>query len=252
MKKFLAILIFTTAMGLAVQSSAAIATVVELKTPRGRLIKLDVYNPGSAKAVVLAPGESCNPRSNLYQPLADEAGRNGFSLIRVYWAYCVSDPENGHPSEDLSTEKEDLTTGLKYANEILGLKDGDITLGGKSLGSIVSYEVFSARPSLAKLLLLTPVCTDRTDANNHKSIFADYYPKLSAELRTVLLVQGNADPICETKHFQEYLAGKPNNFILLVTKGDHSLGIKNPDGQDIPELSVKNLLGISKWIFSWL
>lgn len=95
-------------------------------------------------------------------------------------------------------------------------------------------------------------CTDSSNPNNRKNMFESYYPGLAAETRPVSLVQGSTDPLCDTNHFQEYLKGKPNNFISIVTKGDHSLGIKNPDGQYNAELGKKNLQAISKWIFSWL
>jgi predicted alpha/beta-hydrolase family hydrolase len=225
---------------------------VDLQTPRGSLVKIDIYNPGLPTALLMGPGQGCSARLDMYGALAAEAKEKGFTLVRLYWAYCVADPQNGNPSDDLSTEKEDFLTALGYVKGTLGFSDTNIFIGGKSLGTFVSYEIFQAQKSLPGLLMLTPVCTDSSDPNNHKNMFADYYPGLAAEARSAVLVQGNADPLCDTNHFQEFLKGKANNFISLVTKGDHGLGIKNPDGQYNAELGAKNLQAISKWIFSWL
>lgn len=225
---------------------------VDLNTPRGSLIKLDIYSPGLPTVLLMGPGQGCNARLDMYGALATEAKENGVTLVRLYWAYCVADPQNGRPSDDLSTEKEDFLTALAYLKNELGFSDSNTFIGGKSLGTFVSHEVFQSQKALSGFVMLTPVCTDSADANNHKNMFADYYSGLGIETRSVLLVQGNADPLCHTNHFQEYLKDKGSNFISLVTKGDHGLGIKNSDGQYNSELSAKNLQAISKWIFTWL
>lgn len=249
--KSLVISVITAACAFSV-NALAVDRQVELKTPRGSLVKIDIYNLGLSKALVMGPGQRCSARLDMYGALATEAKSNGYTLVRLYWAYCVADPQNGKPSDDLSTEKEDFLTTLGYVKNDLGFLDANIVIGGKSLGTFVSYEIFQTQKSLPELLMLTPVCTDSSDSSNRRNMFTSYYPGLDAETRSVLVVQGNADPLCDTNHFQEYLRGKPNNFISLVANGDHGLGIKNSDGQYNAELGVKNLQAISKWIFSWL
>jgi hypothetical protein len=102
-------------------------------------------------------------------------------------------------------------------------------------------------------VLLTPVCTDsESDPQVHKNVFAENYPGLGEETRAIFLAQGNADPLCATNHFQEFLKGKGNNFVPLVIRGDHGVGIKDPDGKYNPEMGAKNLQSIAKWLFSWL
>lgn len=226
---------------------------ISLKTPRGSLIKIDIYNPGQKSVLVMGQGQGCGPRFELYDPIGAEAGLNGFTVVRLYWAYCVADPQNGNPADDLSTEKEDFLTALNYVRNNLGYGDSKIFIGGKSLGTLVSSEIFLSQKSLQGLVMLTPICTDaQTDPNNHKNIFAESYPGLNSENRVVLIAQGNVDPICETQHFQEYLREQGNKFVPLVVKGDHGFGIKKSDGQYNTELVDKNLQVISKWIFSWL
>jgi len=241
---------FITLSVFALSASAADQTV-DIKTPRGSLIKIDIYNPGLPTALFIGPGQGCTPRLDMYGALATEAKVHGFTLVRLYWAYCVANPQ-GNPSTDLSTEKEDFLTALSYVKRDMGFSNEKIFIGGKSLGTFVSSEIFKTEPSLPGLVMLTPVCTDSTDPNNRKNVFSEYYPELSAETRPVILIQGNVDPLCDTVHFQEYLKDKPSNFISLATNGDHGLGIKNPDGQYSTELGAKNLQAISRWIFSWL
>ncbi len=226
---------------------------VDVKTPQGALIKLDIYNSGSHSVLLLAPGQGCNPRLDMYDTIATEAKANGFTVVRLYWAYCISDPQNGNPSDDLSKEKQDFLTALEYTRNDLKFSDSNIFVGGKSLGTLVSSEIFVAQKSLQALLLLTALCTDsQTDPKIRKNVFEENYPGVSSETRTVLLAQGNVDPLCDNNHFQEFLKNKANNFVPLVVHGNHSLGIQNPDGQYNVELGAKNLQVISKWIFSWL
>lgn len=221
---------------------------VDLVTARGSFIKIDIYNPGATKALLLAPGQNCGPRLDMYDAIAAEAKNQGFTLVRLYWAYCLQVPAGG-PSQDLSTEREDLVTALSYVREQLGIAATNIFVGGKSLGTFVSFDVFRSEKSLRGLVMLTPVCTD---GETNLNVFAQYYPDLSAETRSILVAQGNADPLCDTGHFQEYLKDKPNNFVPLVVKGDHGFGIKKQDGEYDPELGARNLAAISKWMFSWL
>jgi len=226
---------------------------VDLKTPRGNLIKLDIYNPGLQSVLLLGPGQGCSPRLDMYNAIASEAKTNGFTVVRLYWGYCISDPQNGNPSDDLSSEKEDFLTALGYIRDNLKFIDTNIFVGGKSLGTFVSFEIFTSQKSLQALVMLTPVCTDSTtNTQSHKNVFSENYPNLGSESRPVLLAQGNADPLCDVIHFQDFLKDKGNNFIPLVVKGNHGFGIQNPDGQLNAELGAKNLKSISKWIFTWL
>jgi predicted alpha/beta-hydrolase family hydrolase len=230
---------------------AAADKTVDLVAPRGSLIKIDIYNPGLPSVLLLAPGSGCGSRRDMYAAFAAEAKNKGMTLVRLYWAYCVSKPE-GHPSQELAAEKEDLAVAFDYTKQTLGYSDAAIFVGGKSMGSFISYDLFRVQTKLPGLVLLTPVCTSAKDPAHHKNKFAENYPELSQETRPVLLVQGNADPYCDTVHFQEYLKNKPSNFISLVTTGDHSFAIKNPDGQDDADLGLKNIQAISRWIFTWL
>jgi hypothetical protein len=226
---------------------------VELLTPRGQAIQLDIYNPGQANLLILAPGQGCRPRLDIYDAIGLEGLSSGFTVVRLYWAYCIADPQNGSPSADLSSEKEDFLTTMSYAKNILGFSADKTFIGGKSLGTFVSTDIFLNEKLLRGLVLLTPVCTDsQSDPNNSRNTFAENYPGLSSEVRLVLLAQGNADLFCESAHFQNYVRGLGNNFVPLVASGNHGFGIQDPDGQYNSELGARNLRAISQWIFTWI
>lgn len=226
------------------------AESVNIHTPRGVEIRLDIYAKGHARALLLAPGQGCNPRLDLYETLADEAGRQGVTLIRMYWAYCLTTP-NGEASADLALETEDFKAAIDYVSKSLGYSRESISLGGKSLGSLVSWPIFRDDSRFASLVLLTPVCTN-TEISPSTNVFSDQYPKLSEEKRRVLLAQGNADPICETAHFQQFITATGINFTPLVIRGDHRFNIVSADGSVDQVASQKNLQALAQWLFIWL
>lgn len=224
---------------------------VDLQTPRGSKIKVDIYNPGSMNVLLLAPGQGCNPRLEMYDRIAAEAKIHGFTVVRMYWAYCLTEP-TGMVSNDYLFEKEDVVTALDHVRSELKFDDSAIFIGGKSLGSFIGFDVFRETPTLRGLVMLTPVCTDSTDPKRTTNAFSANYPGLDLESRPILFAQGNADPLCETRHFQEYLFGKPANFVPLVVSGDHGFGKVKANGTYDTTLSAKNIETVSKWIFTWL
>jgi len=222
---------------------------VDLTTPRGEIAKLDIYNPGAAKALVLAPGQGCSARLDMYDAIGEEARKAGFTLVRLYWAYCVKDSVNGKPSDDLANEVEDYQTALEYARTQWRLSNHKIHLGGKSLGSLVSHIEFKSDNRYPSIALLTPVCRD---VQGQPDPWKVYYPLLDQETRTVLMAQGNQDEICENRRFQDFISARPTNFVPLVVRGNHGFGVTDKNGALVPDLSLKNVQTIAKWIFTWL
>jgi predicted esterase len=216
---------------------------LDLSTARGTHIRLDIYNPGEGKILILGQGQGCSPRLDLYEAIAAQA--RGFTLARIYWSYCVAGV--GGASEDLSLEAEDFMTALSHFRKTYS--DSSIYIGGKSLGSFVSADIFLKNSELAALVLLTPVCTNQKSKANE---FSGNYPGLALETRPVLLAQGNMDPLCDTNQFQEFVKTLPKNFIPAVFMGDHSLGIKNSDQSYDAPMGLRNLQALAKWIFTWL
>lgn len=244
MKFRFAILYLSAAFIWSLTASAAPAEkTFELTTPRGSIVKVDVYHPGESKVLLLAQGQGCSPRLDLYDAIAEQA--HGFTVARLYWSYCVSGV--GGASDDLSAEREDFLTVLSDLRR--SYADDQILIGGKSLGSFVSQDVFRDNSKLLALVLLTPVCTNNQSKANE---FEANYPGLSTETRPVLLAQGNRDPLCDSAHFQEFTQALPKNFIPAVFMGDHGLGVKNADGTYDAPMGLRNLEALAKWMFTWL
>jgi predicted alpha/beta-hydrolase family hydrolase len=249
MKYFSALV--TLALGIVSISASASDQQIDIKTPRGSLIKLDIYNPGSPKVLLLAPGQGCSARLEMYDAIAAEAKLRGFTVVRTYWAYCLTTPTGG-ASQDLSLEREDFVAALDYVRGELKFNSSQVFIGGKSLGSLISFDLFNQDQALQGLVLLTPVCTDSTTTPGLSiNSFANNYQGLDSETRPVLIAQGNADPLCEANHFQEYLKGKSPNFAPLSVAGDHGFGSKKSNGTYDTALAAKNIEVVSKWIFTW-
>lgn len=235
------LLIFVSLFHLNAQAADYTAIV---DTPRGSKIHLDFYNFGTVDQVLLvAPGGACDPRLDLY----DEMGRASKSkqtlVVRMHWSYCVADPEKGRPSETLQDEDEDLRTALSFLIKWLNLDEKDIVLGGKSLGSIVGQRVFQKNQNLKGFLLMTPICT-----RNGKNVFADYYIGLDQETRPVAVIKGDADPLCDTLHWIEYLADRAPNFKSTLVQGDHGFRLFDSEGKLDEELTRQNIAMVSDWI----
>ncbi|MGZ3692644.1 MAG: alpha/beta family hydrolase [Bdellovibrionota bacterium] len=245
--KLLLIAIFTFSLS----SAWAADRQVTLRTSDGRQVFLDIYNPGGRSALLLAPGAGCGPRLDMYDMLAAAAQAKGYTLVRLYWAYCVASPQ-GKPSDDLGLEREDFLTALRFVKSGLGYSDAQIVVGGKSQGTYVSQRIFAEEKQISALLLLTPLCTDdEIDPKNPKNVFGEEYPSLGGETRPVLLAQGDVDPLCYRVHFEEYLAGKPANFSSAKVKGDHGFGLKNPDGSYNAELGLANIRQLAALVGAW-
>lgn len=221
---------------------ALMKTTQPLQTPRGAKIVIDIFNASADRVLLLAPGQGCSPRHDLYDSLALEAVKNDVKLVRLYWAYCLTEPTGGPNS--LKEEIEDFQTALHYIREDLSVPAEKIWLGGKSLGSFVSYEVFQKENASPGLILLTPVCTqedEKTGASTNS--MNEFYPGLKNEKRPVLLVQGDQDGLCLSRHLDEYLKEAPAHFRLLRVPGNHGFGA----GSEAETAS--GLKRLSEWIF---
>ena len=229
----------------ATQAQAADYTTV-IQTPRGTTIKLDFYNFGTVKHVLfIAPEQGCAPRLDLYDEVARASKPKNVMLVRLHWAYCVTAPELGEPSDGLVEEEEDVRTALSFLVQWLNITEKDIVLGGKSLGTVLALRVFKGRPDLKGLLLMTPVCT-----GHGRNMFDIYYPDLKSIRRPVALIKGDADLSCRTEHWNEYLSERGQNFSSKLVKGDHNYFVYGADGKVDAEQTRRNLETIGEWLSS--
>lgn len=241
---------------------ALAATELTLKTPRGTEIPVIVHSTVYAQAravLVVGPGQSCNFRNEIFETLGSEGEKAGVAVIRFEWSYCSGDRQvDRGPSEDYAKEIEDMQTVLTFAQ---GYTFGDyqrLILAGKSLGSVVAYKLFTMDTSLKALLLLTPVCSYTTDANDNPlpdpiPLGEINYPNLKNETRPIMMALGNRDPYCLTPLLYDFLKDtKIGRVSTVVGVGDHGLRSFNQD-QELDKLQTSaNINAIFPPIFNWI
>ncbi len=199
---------------------------LSLATPRGATLSVladwpdpERYGPGPYPTLVLASGAGYHQRMALQAALADTLSAAGIGVLRFDWAYFSA---RGQPSDDLAPEREDLQTVLAHARGLKHVDADRLSVAGKSLGSLVAWQVFRADPGLARAVLLTPLCS-RSTSGAVVSVAQERYPELDArEARPVLWVLGDRDPACDPVVLNAALKERPQDRVLRL-EGDHAL-----------------------------
>jgi len=240
----------------------AATTEKKKKNPRGAEVPVIVHSSVYAQpraVLVIGPGQSCNFRNEVFETIGTEGERSGMAIIRFEWSYCSQERQvDRGPSEDLTNEIEDMQTVLTFAQ---GYTFGDyqrLILGGKSLGSIVAYKLFTMDANLKGLLLLTPVCSYTTDANdnplpNPTPLGEINYPNLKNETRPVMMALGNRDPLCLTPLLYDFLKDtKIGRVSTVIGVGDHGLRSFNQNQEIDKQQTSANIQAILPPIFNWI
>lgn len=191
-------------------------------TPRGAEIDVLVSRPvgqGPFPVVVLGSGSSYTMQQPILERVAQALVKSGVGVYRFDWAYHVRDPSQGKPSADRGDEIEDMSTVLTLARSESWTDSARVFLGGKSLGSIIAWQLLRRDPKVAGALLLTPVCS----RPNAPSFTPDVnYPEVAAEQRPVQWVLGDVDPVCEPRTLYRFVAGAPRAQRVALVRGNHA------------------------------
>lgn len=230
-----------------------------LKTPRGGELELKLQMPPGQNypILILAPGQSCNSRRPFFEAMAQAAREAKVGLVRLEWSYCVTNSANPQPSDDLSAESADLRAVLDYVRKLPGVKPSQLLIGGKSLGSLVSWKVFKTEPALKAAALLTPVCSYDQDEQGkplatRQKLTGENYPELAKEARPLLFLFGNQDSLCYPPILYESLAQTKGNATVEVFGGGHSLNLLKPDHTEDAEATASNLKTAAQALFNWI
>ena len=213
-----------SALAFAVAASARAETLT-LTTSRGA--KVDVVadlpsGPGPFPAVVLAPGQGYHMALPALDKTAQRLVSQGIAVYRFNWAYMTATPKAGTPSEGLVDELQDLHAVLAAAQAEPRVRSNSISVGGKSLGSIVAWRAFVANKALHAGLFLTPVCSRLAKGQSVPTSHADeYYPGVAAENRPVLFISGDRDPLCALPVLYRFAANAGGPARVAVVGGDH-------------------------------
>lgn len=212
-------------------SLAAAAEPLELSTPRGAKLSVLQDLPagkGPFPVLILAPGQGYHMQMPLLAKLSAALRERGVAVLRFDWAYYTQKPVRGEPAKDLATEIEDMQAVLEYARNDARLDAKRLMVGGKSLGSLVSWRVLQQQAAVRGGLLLTPVCSRQEDGGVVVGEIASNYPGLSGEDRPLAWIAGEQDPHCEVPLLYQYAgtAGRPMR--VSVIGGNHSFLVGKP------------------------
>jgi hypothetical protein len=251
-------LILLTVFFCVTQASAMIETK-KLTTARGAELEVTVHAAAAphSPTIVVAPGQSCNSKGPLFETLGKNGSLSGFTVIRFEWAYCLKDPAKPYPSPELKNEIEDYVTVLQYAKSLKTVDTNRITLAGKSLGSMVAYAVFHTELSAKALVLLTPVCTYKTDEAGKPlpepmRVCEENYPELKKETRPVFMTLGDHDDLCISNVLFDYLKDSTGNIQVNIAGGDHGFRIMNADGSLNDTKTMKNIETVVNTVLNWV
>ncbi len=207
-------------------SARAEFVAFSLTTPRGATVSVladwpdaERFGPGPYPTLVLASGAGYHQRMPLQEAIAESLSAAGIGVLRFDWAYFSA---KGQPSADLGPEREDLQTVLAHARGLKHVDAERLAVGGKSLGSLVAWQVFREDPALQSAVMLTPLCTRQVDGVV-QAVTAERYPKAEApDLRPVLWLLGDRDPSCVPAVLHEFLQTRPQDRVRVLD-GDHGL-----------------------------
>ncbi|MGZ3782543.1 MAG: hypothetical protein ACXVCY_17995 [Pseudobdellovibrionaceae bacterium] len=131
-----------------------------------------------------------------------------------------------------------MKTVLRLAKNDSRVDTSKIVLAGKSLGTLVSYNVFNSDVSLAGLILMTPLCTN---PDNQTAIGNESYPNFSANKRPIAILIGNSDSMCSLPMLYDFVKGNAGNVAVNVFGGGHSLTFGKAGDPNNAERDARNI-----------
>lgn len=177
---------------------------------------------GPFPAIVLAPGQGYHMNLPALEGATRSLTEQGIAVFRFNWAYFTAQPK-GQPSADLSKELKDLQAVLSIARKHPKVQAQNLSVGGKSLGSMVAWQAFAADLSLRSALLLTPVCSSVPKGETvARSEMQENYPAFGSQRRPTLSISGDKDPLCAPNILYRTAAASTGAARVAIVGGDHS------------------------------
>lgn len=176
---------------------------------------------GPFPAIVLAPGQAYPMNFPALEATTRSLTAQGIAVFRFNWAYFTAQPR-GQPSDDLSNELRDLQAVLSAARKSPKVQAKNLSVGGKSLGSIVAWQALAADLSLRSALLLTPICSRVPRGETlPRSETQVNYPAFETERRPTLSISGDRDPLCAPPILYRLAAASTGAARAAIVGGDH-------------------------------
>ncbi|MBI1772562.1 MAG: hypothetical protein HYR68_09520 [Burkholderiales bacterium] len=126
-------------------------------------------------------------------------------------------------------ELQDMLLVLNLARNDDRVQQEQISVAGKSFGSIVAWRVFREEPGLKSCVLLTPLCMADKSGEDELNLVRENYPDAGHENRPVLMLAGNADPHCELEILRQFVVNTSAKFNINVLDGNHNLEMPDAD-----------------------
>lgn len=142
-------------------AAAAQAADDSVLNVRGQRLAVQIDWPsgeGRFPAVVLAPGQGYHMGLPAMEALSRALMQQGVAVFRFNWS-CFSAEPKGQPSDDLSRELQDLQAVLAAAHRHARVMPENVSVAGKSLGSVAAWQALAADTQLRGALLITPICS---------------------------------------------------------------------------------------------
>ncbi len=219
-------------------------------TKRGATVEVNVEFPkgsGPFPAIVLAPGQSYHMGRPALEQTTRSLVSQGVAVYRFNWAYFTATPKPGSPSEDLSHELQDLHAVLAVAEQEPRVAHGRLSVGGKSLGSIVAWRALAGNKSLQAGLFLTPVCSHfPKGASAPLSLADENYPGAAAETRPLLFLSGDQDPQCAPAVLYRFAANGGGATRVSIVGGNHNFEAPALMGDAASEAQARNLRSVAQ------
>lgn len=197
---------------------------------------------GPFPALVLAPGQGYHMAMPAMEQMAKQLLAHGVAVFRFNWTYFTKDPKAGQPSADLSFELKDLHAVVNIARAEPRVAKDKLSIGGKSLGSVVAWKALTLDRSLRSGLFLTPVCSRLPAGQTQPTDFSDEnYPGITTEQRPLLFIVGDQDPLCAQHVLYAFAARAASKARVVVVGGDHSFGNKALTGPAFDAARDRNI-----------
>lgn len=198
------------------------AEELSVPSPNGRLSVIADFPVGKGPfpAIVLAPGMEYHMKLPVLEETAKALAAHGVAVFRFNWSYFTAKPQ-GQPSQDLSKELQDLQAVLALARRHPKVAGKNVSVGGKSLGTLVAWRAFTSDASLRSGLFLTPLCGMVLKGETVPAEARKNYPGFETERRATLFVTGSGDPLCAATALYRFAASGPGAGRVAIVEGDH-------------------------------
>jgi len=224
--------VFLMILGLAL---SLFSQPIEITGSRNQQLQADLQIPSSdtpLPCLIIAPGKGYHKDLPITNILAEKFSENGFISLKFNWDYHT---QNGQPKQGYAHEIEDLKDIVSYVKTLPEVDTTRIYIAGKSLGTYISYNVFTADSTLAGAILLTPLVPNQEYGNNA-------YPGLKESNRNVAFIVGDKDyDNCPLKQLYTFVHNADADIPVIVVGGDHGLNIGSYKDEKYDEINLHNI-----------